>query len=50
MSQTITEVKSVLDSENFQKSIKNNYKQTLEEYLVFNKKEKYLNLNTLNNY
>jgi transposase len=38
MNQTITEVKSVLDSENFQKSIKKNYKQTLEEYLVFNKK------------
>ena len=47
MSSTINELKLILDSVNFSKSIKGNYKETLEEYILYSNKEKKANLNSL---
>ena len=47
MSLTINELKLILDSLNFSKSIKGNFKETLEEYILYSNKEKKANLNSL---
>ena len=47
MSSTINELKLILDSVNFAKSIKGNYKETLEEYILYSNKQKKANLNSL---
>ena len=43
----IEEVKSLMESEEFQKGIKGNYCVTLKEYLKFNETEKFNNINLL---